>query len=246
MLSVKYEKKQSNSNQYILEAENVVKVYGAGESKHQALKGINLTIEKGELIAIVGKSGSGKSTLLNLIGGIDYATSGKIIVNEKEISKLKGNQLSRFRAENIGFIFQFFQLIPTLTVFENVMIPMDFLKSIPLKERKNRAENLLNKVGILNQAHKFPQALSGGEQQRVAIARALANNPSLILADEPTGNLDSQTTETIFSLLQNLDDEGKTIVMVTHDDELAKRCNRIIRIQDGIIIKDVYNNLKKV
>lgn len=227
--------------QPLLEIENVTKIYKTGREEYQALQKVGFESEKGSFIAILGKSGSGKSTLLNLIGGIDSVTGGKIILNGEDISNLKTSQLSRFRAENIGFIFQFFQLIPTLTVFENVMLPMDFLGKIASTARRERAENLLKEVGIWDHAFKFPQALSGGEQQRVAIARALANDPEIILADEPTGNLDSQTSEVIFELLQNLVGIGKTVVMVTHDNELAKRCNRIIRIHDGVVLDDITN-----
>lgn len=222
--------------------ENVVKEYETGEKGFVALKGVSLTIGKGEFIAVVGKSGSGKSTLLNLLGGIDRPTSGKITVNSNEIGSMGESRLSRFRGENIGFVFQFFQLMPSLTVFENVMMPMDFLGKIPASKRKERAEMLLSKVGILRHASKLPSALSGGEQQRVAIARALSNDPGILLADEPTGNLDTQTADDVFKLLESLSYEGKSVVMVTHNDDLAEKCKRIIRIRDGLIIEDVLTS----
>lgn len=229
----------------MLVLEKVKKVYHSGEKEYLAVKGVDLKINKGEFIAIVGKSGSGKSTLLNLLGGIDKPTEGRVLINNEEISRLNESRLSQFRGENIGFVFQFFQLIPTLTVLENVIMPMDFMKNIPSSQRKQRAEMLLEKVGILEHAKKFPSALSGGEQQRVAIARALANDPKIILADEPTGNLDSQTTEDIFSLLNTLTGEGKTIIMVTHNEEIAERCRRVIRIKDGLVVEDICNNHEK-
>lgn len=226
----------------MLRIENVIKQYKIGEKGFLALKGVNLTVIKGEFLAIVGKSGSGKSTLLNLLGGIDKPTTGKIIIDGNIISSMGENRLSRFRGENIGFVFQFFQLMPTLTVLENVIMPMDFSKKIPTTKRKERALMLLAKVGVSDHAHKFPASLSGGEQQRVAIARALSNDPEIILADEPTGNLDSQTADDIFSLLESLTQEGKNVIMVTHNGELAEKCGRIIRIRDGLIIEDVYMN----
>lgn len=222
--------------------ENAVKEYEIGEKGFMALKGVSLSISKGEFLAVVGKSGSGKSTLLNLLGGIDRPTSGKITVNGKEISNMGENRLSRFRGENIGFVFQFFQLMPTLTVLENIIMPMDFLGKIPASKRKERAEMIMSKVGILRHAGKFPSALSGGEQQRVAIARALSNDPGILLTDEPTGNLDTQTADDVFKLLESLSYEGKNVVMVTHNDELAEKCRRIIHIRDGLIIEDILTN----
>jgi putative ABC transport system ATP-binding protein len=219
--------------------ENAMKEYELGEKGFMALKGVNLTIGKGEFLAVVGRSGSGKSTLLNLLGGIDRPTSGKITVNGNELGSMGENRLSRFRGENIGLVFQFFQLMPTLTVFENVRMPMDFLGKVPASKRKERTEMLLSKVGLLKHAGKLPSALSGGEQQRVAVARALSNDPGILLADEPTGNLDTQTADDVFKLLESLSYEGKNVVMVTHNDELAEKCRRIVRIQDGMIMEDV-------
>lgn len=223
----------------ILEVKNATKEYGNGNNKFYALNDVSMIGREGEFISIIGKSGSGKSTLLNLIGGIDNPTKGEIILNGCNIGCLSGKRLSRLRGENIGFIFQFFQLLPTLNVLENVMIPMQFLRKIPSRNQRERAEMLLSKVGIEDQKFKFPHELSGGQQQRAAIARALANDPKIILADEPTGNLDSKMADTVFNLLQSLADEKKTVIMVTHDEELSKRCSRIIRIQDGKIVKEV-------
>lgn len=233
-----------NNSKTIIKLKNVKKVYSAGGTDFLALDGINLDIEKGELLAIVGKSGSGKSTLLNLLGGIDTKAEGSIIINGNELNGMKEKELSHFRSENIGFIFQFFQLMPTLTVLENILMPMDFSNKIPRLKRRERAEMLLNKVNILSHANKFPSSLSGGEQQRVAIARALANDPDIIFADEPTGNLDSNTTEEIFTLLQEITEEGKNVIMVTHNNELAERCKRTVTISDGHIADDILNDYK--
>ena len=221
---------------------NVKKLYSVGEKEFWALKGIDLDINKGELLAIVGKSGSGKSTLLNLLGGIDTPTEGSIIINGNELNGMKENQLSHFRSNNIGFIFQFFQLMPTLTVLENILMPMDFSNKIASSKRRERAKMLLNKVDMINHADKFPSSLSGGEQQRVAVARALANDPDIIFADEPTGNLDSNTAEEIFRLLKSITEEGKTVIMVTHNNELAERCKRIVKIKDGQIVEEILND----
>lgn len=237
---------QTAKKETVIKLENVKKMYAIGEKGFWALKGLDLKIEKGEFIAIVGKSGSGKSTLLNLLGGIDSPTEGRIIVNGKEINGMGENQLSRFRGENIGFVFQFYQLMPTLTVLENVVMPMDFSKRIPASKRKERAKSLLARVGMGCHIDKFPSALSGGEQQRVAIARALANDPDIIFADEPTGNLDSNTSEDIFTLLKALTADGKNVIMVTHNNELAERCGRTIKISDGQIIEDIQNEYGKV
>jgi putative ABC transport system ATP-binding protein len=232
---------QTTKNESVIELENVTKKYTLGEKSFWALQGVNLQISKGECIAIVGKSGSGKSTLLNLLGGIDTPTEGRIMINGKEISRMGEKQLSRFRGENIGFVFQFFQLMPTLTVLENVIMPMDFTSRIPAAQRRDRAISLLAKVGMESHCHKYPSALSGGEQQRVAIARALANDPDIVFADEPTGNLDSNTSNDIFELLHSLTLDGKNVIMVTHNSELADRCERTIKISDGKILEDTQN-----
>lgn len=227
------------SNDVVIKMANVKKMYTIGENGFWALNGINLEMKKGEFIAIVGKSGSGKSTLLNILGGIDTPTEGSIVINGERIDRFSENQLCRFRGKNIGFVFQFFQLMPTLTVLENVIMPMDFINYDPTFIKRERAMTLLSKVGLESQADKFPSSLSGGEQQRVAIARALANDPDIIFADEPTGNLDSNTTEDIFNLLSSLADEGKCLIMVTHNNELSERCGRIVRLKDGCVIEDI-------
>jgi len=229
---------QTGQKNCVIEIRNVSKKYTLGEKSFLALDQVDLTVGKGEFIAIVGKSGSGKSTLLNLLGGIDSPTDGSVLINGEDIGTMSEKKLSRFRGENIGFVFQFFQLMPTLTVMENVIMPMDFSRRIPSAEKKARAKSLLAKVGMASHADKFPSALSGGEQQRVAIARALANDPDIVFADEPTGNLDSKTSDDIFALLKSLTDEGKNVIMVTHNNELAERCGRTIQIQDGIILRD--------
>lgn len=225
----------------IMNVKNVFKVYKGNAVENPALKETTIDFFKGDFVAIVGKSGSGKSTFLNIISGIDRPTSGEIYYNEKDICSFTEKQLTKWRGDNVGIVFQFFQLIPTLTVIENVMLPMDFSNKYQAKERKNKAKELLEKAGIKHLASKFPSDLSGGEQQRVAVARSLANDPSIIFADEPTGNLDTETTEKIMDLFKSVVDEGKTIFMVTHNMDLALRADRIVTIRDGLIIKDVRN-----
>jgi putative ABC transport system ATP-binding protein len=218
-----------------IELRNVEKVYNTKVLKFHALKGIDLTIEKGELTAIVGPSGSGKSTLLNMITGIDRPSSGAVMVDGRRIDNLKEDELARWRGRNIGIVFQFFQLFPTLTAVENAMLPMDLVRRGTVEERRLSALRTLELVGLGDKADSLPRALSGGEQQRVAIARALANDPAIIIGDEPTGNLDSVTAERMFQLLEQLNDNGKTVLFVTHDRELARRARRIITIRDGRI-----------
>jgi putative ABC transport system ATP-binding protein len=201
----------------------------------QALRDVSLTIDSRQLIAITGHSGSGKSTLLNIITGIDRPTEGTVIINGIRVDRLSESELASWRGKNVGVVFQFFQLLPTLTILENVMLPMDFCNTYPKKERRERALVLLDMVNIKEQADKFPSALSGGQQQRVAIARALANDPPLIVADEPTGNLDSHTATAIFELFTTLARSGKTVVVVTHEREFASYFENTIRIADGVI-----------
>lgn len=224
-----------NKKQSVLEVKNLSKDYKSGEDQRKILNMISFKAERGEFISIVGKSGSGKTTLLNMITGIDRPTSGEIVVNNTLLNALKEKEISRWRGHNIGVVFQFFQLLPTLTVLENVMLPMEFCKTYSIDERRERALSLIGKVGLIEHTRKLPSSLSGGEQQRVAIARALANNPSVIVADEPTGNLDSKTTESIFHFLAGLKNEGKLIIMVTHNDDLAMRTDRILHIEDGVL-----------
>ena len=229
------EKMGQRPNGYLIDLRQVVKTFQNTAGTFTALQAIDLQVNSGEFVAVVGKSGSGKSTLLNMIAGIDRPTSGEVIINGSSIHLLSEGQIAAWRGRNLGLVFQFFQLIPTLTVVENVMLPMDFCNMYSDREREQRAKYLLGLVGIDAQADKLPSSLSGGEQQRVAIARALANDPPLIVADEPTGNLDSKTAATIFSLFQNLVKQGKTVLMVTHDNELARAVPHKIEIADGRI-----------
>jgi putative ABC transport system ATP-binding protein len=203
-----------------------------------ALDDINLAIQQGEFVAIVGKSGSGKSTLLNMLTGIDRPTSGEVVIGKQAIQTFSENQLARWRGQNVGIVFQFFQLIPTLTILENLLLAMDFVGKVPKNDRMNHAKNYLEQVGISEQAHKLPALLSGGQQQRAAIARALANDPAMIVADEPTGNLDSQNAASIIGLFKNLVTHGKTLILVTHDNEVAQQAQRFIRLSDGKIIEN--------
>jgi putative ABC transport system ATP-binding protein len=222
----------------LIELRGVSKAYEAAAGKFLALKDIDLEIHAGEFVAVVGRSGSGKSTLINLITGIDYPSSGEVHVTSTPVHQLNQEQLAIWRGKNVGIVFQFFQLLPTLTVAENVVLPMDFCKTFPPRERRERAISLLERVGIAEQADKLPSNLSGGQQQRAAIARALANEPQLIVADEPTGNLDSQTTDAIIQLFADLTAEGKTVVMVTHERELSRYFTRSISLADGLIVRD--------
>ena len=232
------EKPKSLAKLSLIDLRGVSKAYDVAAGKFLALKEISLEIQAGEFVAVVGRSGSGKSTLINLITGIDYPTSGEVYVASKPIHQLNQEELAAWRGRNIGIVFQFFQLLPTLTVAENIILPMDFCNSFPPRERYQRAVVLLEKVGIAEQADKLPSDLSGGQQQRAAIARALANDPQLIVADEPTGNLDSQTTDAIIQLFANLAAEGKTVVMVTHERELSRHFTRSISLADGQVIAD--------
>ncbi len=207
--------------------QSVTKVFQTKESEFAALKNIDLSIEKGQYVAIVGKSGSGKSTLLNMIAGIDHPTNGSVELNGEQIDRMNESRLAQWRGRNIGIVFQFFQLIPTLTVIENILLAMEFVDVVPKAERVQRAKRLANKM---------PASLSGGQQQRVAIARALANDPPIIIADEPTGNLDSRTSEAINGLLKSLSVSGKTVVVVTHEKDVVSQYDRTITLSDGEIV----------
>ncbi len=219
----------------LIKLDGVSKVYGSGESKVIAVNDVDLTINEGEFVALLGASGCGKSTLLHIIGTMDKPSSGKVYFNDKLINKMKERELYKFRLNNVGFIFQTFNLIPSLTAFENIALPMQ-LNKVPKKTVKGRTLELLEMVDLKNRVNHIPKKLSGGQKQRIAVARALANSPLLILADEPTGNLDSKNGDKVIELLMNLNKEGHTILMVTHNEELDKKANRIIEMKDGKII----------
>jgi putative ABC transport system ATP-binding protein len=227
-----------NGNDHLIDLRQVAKIYETDAGTFTALKDVDLQVDAGEFVAVVGKSGSGKSTLINMITGIDRPTSGEVLVGDTAVHTLKEGQMAVWRGRHIGVVFQFFQLLPTLTVVENVMLPMDFCNVYSMREREEKALHLLEQVEMTDHAHKLPTAVSGGQQQRVAIARALANDPPIIVADEPTGNLDSKTAESVFRLFEGLVDEGKTILMVTHDHDLAKRVTRTIILSDGVMLSD--------
>jgi ABC-type lipoprotein export system ATPase subunit len=226
-----------NGNSHLIELQDVVKTYHGAAGEFTALKGIDLKVDTGEFVSVVGRSGSGKSTLINMITGIDRPTSGQVLIGDTVVHTLSEGELAVWRGRSIGVIFQFFQLLPTLTVIENVMLPMDFCDVYSMGERQERAMHLLEQVEMADHAHKLPSAVSGGQQQRVAIARALANDPPILVADEPTGNLDSKTAESVFRLFERLVDEGKTILMVTHDRDLSKRAMRTVVLSDGEIME---------
>ena len=222
----------------MISIQNLSKNFDTPGDPFAALKNVNLEVKRGEFVGLVGKSGSGKSTLLNMIGGIDRPSSGTVSVGNTSIQDLKENQLALWRGRTVGFVFQFFQLLPTLTAVENVMLPMDFSKTFPARDRRNRALTLLDRVGVSQQADKLPATLSGGEQQRVAIARALANEPAVVLADEPTGNLDSKTANSVLDLFREMATAGTTVVIATHEAQIARVIDRRVEISDGAIISE--------
>ncbi|MEO8191528.1 MAG: ABC transporter ATP-binding protein [Acidobacteriota bacterium] len=217
----------------MIRLQNLTKTFETPAGPFFALRGVDLEVEAGEFVAVIGKSGSGKSTLLHMIGGIDSATSGIVSVAGKAISHASERELAIWRGRTVGFVFQFFQLLPTLTVVENVMLPMDFCRTYPARERRRRAMERLDRVEIADQADKLPSALSGGQQQRVAIARALANDPAVILADEPTGNLDSVTAALVLDLFRAMATAGKTVVIATHDHDIGRVIDRAVELADG-------------
>jgi putative ABC transport system ATP-binding protein len=223
-------------NTSLIQLNQVTKIFPVASGSFQALKGITLAVGKGQMVAITGKSGSGKSTLINIMSGIDKPSGGEVLINGIRVEKLPENELASWRGKNIGIVFQFFQLIPTLTIVENIMLPMDFCNSYPRKERRDRALALLALVDIKEQADKFPAELSGGQQQRAAIARALANDPPVIIADEPTGNLDSHTGAAIIELFAGLAKAGKTVIIVTHEKDFASYFGHTIAMLDGTIV----------
>lgn len=230
----------SENIEEIIHLMDIQKSYDVGGNLVPVLKGLDLSVMPGEFVAITGPSGNGKSTLLNMITGIDRPTQGEVIINGSPVHTMNENQLATWRGENVGIIFQFFQLLPSLSLQQNVIMPMEFAGKYGRKERRDRAMQLLEMVELSDQAHKLPGMVSGGQQQRAAIARALANDPPLLIADEPTGNLDSQTAETIFELFEKLVEQGKSMLMVTHDANLAQRIPRIIEIKNGVISCDSF------
>jgi putative ABC transport system ATP-binding protein len=230
-----------HGNSHLIDVRGVVKDYNTAAGTFRALKGVDLQVDRGEFVAVIGKSGCGKSTLINMITGIDRPTAGEVFIGDAAVHTLSEGQLAEWRGRNLGVIFQFFQLLPTLTVVENVMLPMDFCNVWPSNERHDRAMHCLELVEIADQANKLPAALSGGQQQRVAIARAIANDPPILTADEPTGNLDSKTAAAVFDLFMKMVDGGKTIVMVTHDTDLVSRVTRSVIMADGEIVDERVN-----
>jgi len=219
-------------NQEIIKLQNVHKDYFMGDSVIRALDGVNASIKKGDFIAIVGPSGSGKSTMMNMVGALDLASEGEIFLDGKDIEHLEESELAQIRGRKIGFVFQTFNLIPTLNALENVMLPMLF-QGISREKRNERGIELLKKVGLSDRMYHLPSELSGGQRQRVAIARALANDPEVILADEPTGNLDSKTGQEILEMFMKLNKEGKTIIVITHDPDIAKKARKVLKMKDG-------------
>ncbi len=219
----------------LIELSGVEKVYRTGKLEYRALRGVDLTIEAGDMVAIVGPSGSGKSTIMNMITGIDRPSAGTVAVDGRRIDQMSEEELAVWRGRRVGVVFQFFQLLPTLTALENAMLPLDFSRSVPKRERAALAQHNLELVGLGDKAKNLPSELSGGQQQRVAIARALAADPPLLIGDEPTGNLDTQTAAEMFDVLERLNAEGSTILYVTHDRELAAKAHRTVTIRDGVV-----------
>ncbi len=224
----------------VIELENIVKNYYVGSITVEALRKVNLTIGLNEYVAIMGPSGSGKSTLMNILGCLDTITEGRYVLNGTDVSFMTDNELATTRNKEIGFVFQTFNLLPRYTAFENVMLPLVYA-GMPSKERTERTEKVINEVGLSDRSHHRPNELSGGQRQRVAVARALVNKPSLILADEPTGNLDTKTSIEIMGLFEEIYKQGNTIVVVTHEEDIARHARRIVRLRDGIIESDVIN-----
>lgn len=231
-----------NGSQPFVSINQVVKRFPVGDDEITVLRGISFDVNRGEFVSIVGPSGNGKTTLLNMVTGIDHPSEGEVVIDGQAVHQLSENQLAIWRGKNVGIIFQFFQMLPALSLLQNVILPMEFADKFNNKrKRRERAQDLLDIVGLADQAHKLPNVVSGGEQQRAAIARALANDPPLIVADEPTGNLDAKTAETVFELFSDLVEQGKTLMMVTHNAALAQHVPRVIEIVNGYISRDEKN-----
>jgi putative ABC transport system ATP-binding protein len=230
---------KNGNNESIIELKNIVKSFPVGDDEITILHDISLDIQQGEFVSIVGPSGNGKSTLLNMVTGIDRPSAGEVIVTGRPVHAMSENELAKWRGQEVGIIFQFFQMLPSLSLLQNVVLPMEFANKFNRSERRERAMNLLELVGLADQANKLPSMVSGGQQQRAAIARALATDPALLIADEPTGNLDAKTAGQVFDLFVHLiEEQGKTMLMVTHDKELANQIPRKIEIVNGVIASD--------
>ncbi len=226
---------------HLVEVKDVYKIYNPGENEVRALDGVSLTIDEGEFVAIIGQSGSGKSTFMNMLGLLDECTSGEYYLNGKDVSHLTDDELSDIRNKEIGFIFQGYNLIPSLTAQGNVELPLTY-RGMPKEERHERSIDALSKVGLAERKNHLPRQMSGGQQQRVAIARAIAARPPIILADEPTGALDSHSGKEVLRILKELNEEGKTVILITHDESIAAQAKRIVKVQDGKIVEDRVNN----
>ena len=232
-------KNGNGNNKTIIELKDIVKTFPVGDDEITILHGISLNIQQGEFVSIVGPSGNGKSTLLNMVTGIDRPTDGEVIVSGRPVHAMSENELAKWRGQEVGIIFQFFQMLPSLSLLQNVVLPMEFANKFKRSQRRERAMDLLELVGMADQANKLPSMVSGGQQQRAAIARALATDPALLIADEPTGNLDAKTAGQVFDLfVQLIEEQGKTMLMVTHDKELADRIPRKVEIVNGVIAHD--------
>lgn len=225
---------------HLIEVRDVYKIYNPGENQVNALDGVSITIDEGEFVAIIGQSGSGKSTLMNMLGLLDTPTHGEYYINGKLVDYLTDDQMSVIRNEEIGFIFQGFNLISSLSALENVELPLVY-RGMPKQERREISQQALERVGLGSRIHHLPAEMSGGQQQRVAVARAIAAKPPVILADEPTGNLDTKSTKEVMAILHELKDEGRTVIVITHDNEIAEEAERVIRIRDGKVVEDYIN-----